>query len=178
MRRHSLLERKAKVMSDDQGSPITEDWLRSVGFKWHEIERSPSKHWLLWIMGASLEVERKHKSGLFGYSSEDLGLELTENRPGEDWFCWIRADYCGRYTRIIHVRNLHAQSELVTLIEALTGRPFVAADALYGSLRSPQEADRLRQDAERLDQHAAREWGKRVERELKLDPDERGPIKR
>lgn len=28
--------------------PITHEWLKGIGFHWHEVERS-GKHWLLWI---------------------------------------------------------------------------------------------------------------------------------
>lgn len=27
---------------EKERKPITEDWLRSVGFKWHQIERQPT----------------------------------------------------------------------------------------------------------------------------------------
>jgi hypothetical protein len=32
--------------------PITEEWLKLVGFRWHQLERQPSRHWLLWLGGA------------------------------------------------------------------------------------------------------------------------------
>ena len=31
---------------------ITEDWLKANDFKWHQFDRMPDKHWLLWIGGA------------------------------------------------------------------------------------------------------------------------------
>lgn len=39
-------------MTDD---PITEEWLKSVGFKWHQFDRQPDKHWLLWLGGGLKE---------------------------------------------------------------------------------------------------------------------------
>ena len=29
--------------------PITEEWLKEVGFKWHQLARQPEKQWLLWL---------------------------------------------------------------------------------------------------------------------------------
>lgn len=28
---------------------ITEEWLKSVGFKWHQFDRQAVKEWLLWL---------------------------------------------------------------------------------------------------------------------------------
>ena len=29
--------------------PLTEEWLKENGFKWHQFDRQPDKHWLLWL---------------------------------------------------------------------------------------------------------------------------------
>jgi len=31
------------------GVILTEEWLKRVGFKWHQLDRQPDKHWLLWL---------------------------------------------------------------------------------------------------------------------------------
>lgn len=51
-------------MTDD---PITDEWLKSVGFKWHQFDRQPGKLWL----GGGL----KEKPCLTSY--EDIGIELA-----------------------------------------------------------------------------------------------------
>ena len=82
--------------------PITEDWLREVGFKWHQFDRQPNKQWLLWVSDAC---------GQWGSSGDDLGVELAagsydaERGDREGWFCWLRSDVSHRYSRFIHVRR-------------------------------------------------------------------------
>lgn len=119
-------------------TPITEDWLREIGFKWHEIHSG--KHWLLWLGGAM---------GLHG-GTEDFGVELANNRD-EDWFCWLRSDLAHRYHRFIHVRHIVTRGELVKLIEGLTGRDWDPGLIFYGAMVTPPQAIRLRAEAERLD---------------------------
>lgn len=122
-------------------APITEDWLRSVHFKWQQLERQPERHWLLWIGDAA------------GTTYEDLGIEVTSRVPGEpeSWFCWIRADYAGRYSRFVHVRHLRYQDELIALFEGLTGQRWDPANNVGGSASTPAQAERRRRDDERLD---------------------------
>lgn len=137
-------------MTDD---PITEEWLKSVGFKWHEFERQGAKHWLLWL-GAGL----KEKPTLTSY--EDIGIELApgwwnnaagEKVGGSDWFCWLRSDAAGRYHRFIHLRHVETRRDVTLLVEAISGRPWTPENHFYGSLHSPTNADRIRQDMQRLD---------------------------
>ena len=49
--------------------PITEEWLREVGFKWHQFDRQPTKHWLLWL--ADTFPRRMF------HDNEDFGIELA-----------------------------------------------------------------------------------------------------
>lgn len=133
--------------------PITEDWLKAAGFKWHEFERQGAKHWLLWL-GEALPA--RDQDATFANSYDDLGIELSRGRRDEAWFCWLRADYAGRYTRFLHIRYLSTAAELVTLIEALIGAPFDPANAMYGILRWPERAARLRAEDERLDRRLMR----------------------
>jgi hypothetical protein len=148
--------------------PITEQWLREVGFKW-DRPFGVEKHWTLWMGGAVSERP--------AYSSEDLGVELSAQADGS-WFCWIRADYAGRYSRFVHVRYLRKQSELTALIAALTGFPFDAANCMYGSYHRPEVAARLREDYEkRLEVRMAKEWGERAMRETGQDADGREKVR-
>lgn len=141
-----------------QGDPITEDWLKSAGFKWHQFDRQPDRHWLLWL-GAGL----RERPSMTSY--EDLGLELAPNiapRDGgmREWFCWLRSDAAGRYHRFIHLRHLATTGDVINLVRAISGRPWTPADHLYGSLHSPENAARIRSDRERLDQRLMREGPK------------------
>lgn len=126
--------------------PITEGWLSASGFKWHQHERQPTKHWVL-RLGSAVE------GGMFS-CPEDLGLEVAGawwfNRAGgrvsavegDPWNVWIT----GQGRGFIHVRHFRAVAELVRLIEALTGLPWNAEDSLYGALHTPDRAARLRAD--------------------------------
>jgi hypothetical protein len=143
-------------------SPITEDWLKSAGFKWHQLERQTDKHWLLWLGDATRE---RHSFTSF----EDIGIELApcwwKNSKDEDagdvgkWFCWFRDDAAGRYHRFIHIRHLRTVGELTRLIEAITGQTWDPANNLYGSMRKPEDAERIRQENQRLDRRLTLESG-------------------
>ncbi len=122
--------------------PITEEWLSAIGFKWHEVERSP-RHWLLWL----------HVDGML---ITDLGVELCANYPNHDdtfYFCWLRGDYSHRYSRFIHVRHLKLKCELLRLIEGLTGLDWNPNNAWYGSLVSDKQSAYFTKERERLDVH-------------------------
>jgi hypothetical protein len=130
--------------------PITEEWLRESGFKWHQLDRQPEKHWLLWL-GAAV---RARDGSLTSY--EDIGIELASgayagrDRPPE-WFCWFRSDAAGRYHRFIHLRHLRLRSDVIAIVEALSGQAWDPANHWYGSLVSPAQAERHRVEHDRLD---------------------------
>lgn len=126
---------------DDSNGLITEDWLKLIGFKWHQLDRQPEKHWLLWLG----ECLGKHTS------FEDFGIELSSSRGDDEWFCWLRADYSGRYSRFIHVRHLRYRRELIRLIEGLIDDTFTPENSLGGNLRPEAIAQRLRAESERLE---------------------------
>lgn len=133
-------------MTDD---PITDEWLKSVGFKWHQFDRQPGKHWLLWLGGGL-----KEKPCLTSY--EDIGIELAPNTSvrGDvfpDWFCWLRSDAAGRYHRFIHLRHVETRRDVTALVEAISGRPWAPENHFFGSLHSPKNGDRIREDLKRAD---------------------------
>lgn len=141
------------------GEVITEDWLREVGFKWHQLERQTHKHWLLWLGDAVGFIT----------SYEDIGIEVApmayRNRAGEItnpddadfWYVWLRSDCAGRYRRFIHVRRMRARNDLVKLIEAITGQEWNPENHLYGSVRTPQQAEAIRKREQDLDRRLTRE---------------------
>lgn len=156
----------------DKQLPITEDWLRSIGFKWHQVERQPEKHWLLWVGSANDEPW----SG-----TEDLGIEVCtgahNSRTGgsDEWFCWLRCDSSHRYHRFLHIRHLRFQRELLCLIHGITGREFDPANVWYGSLHSPSRAEAFRLEQDRLDKriHAGQHYWYESEK----DPDRAAPLR-
>ena len=128
---------------------ITEDWLKENGFKWHEVERS-GKHWLLWTGSCNAEhPSRKYRV----QSHDDFGIELSKFMPAENiWSVFYRADYAGRYSRFIYVREVWETEQLIALIEAITGIPFDTSNLWYGEYLRPEQAARLReQENHRLD---------------------------
>ena len=145
---------------------ITEEWLIDCGFKWHQFDRQPTKHWTIWIGGAVVDY-----TGTTNHDS--LGIELAEMNPQPEgclglWYCWIRSDIAGRYSRIIHVRHVAFVSEVEQIIAALTGREVNWNHSLYGSLHSPIAAERFIRDRERLDQKINLSWVDRVDKQLGL----------
>lgn len=59
----------AHVEETASAEPITHEWLKSVGFRWAEWERSGGKHWILWF--GNCREERELSS-----AAEDVGIEL------------------------------------------------------------------------------------------------------
>lgn len=136
-------------MSEDV-KMITEDWLKSVGFKWSQFDRQPTKQWTLWL-GSCLDCpDRRMFAG-----TEDLGIELADGQNGT-WFCWLRSDSAHRYHRFIHIRHLKTQDQVVRLVEAFTGLPWNTRNHIYGSVLCQRCADRSREESERLDQRLLR----------------------
>lgn len=126
---------------------ITEYWLRAAGFKWTQADRQPFKHWTLWIGDA---IPRIREAGTS--SPDNFGVELSQaDNLGVCWLMWLRADYAGRYDRFLFARDVVMTSQVTSLIEALTDRPFEPRDSLYGEYRSHEQAERMRRDAERMD---------------------------
>lgn len=140
-------------LGHDGTEQLSEDLLRDIGFKWHEVERSP-RHWMLWI-GRAIP----HR---YGMSPDDFGIELAQMTAGEgSWSLWFRADYAGRYSRFLFCRDVMHLGDLVAIVEAIIGRPWRKSEVLYGQLWGPEQAERLRAEHDRLDLWIARDVERR-----------------
>lgn len=135
--------------NDPLDTSLDETWLRDVGFKWHQLERQPDKHWLLWL-------GRAMNDGITAF--EDVGIELAPSLSDGKWFCWLRSDLAHRYSRFIHIRMISTRQELVAIIEGLTGHRFIAENNLGGSMLTHDEAADWRRRMDRLDVKIAGGW--------------------
>lgn len=146
---------------------ITEDWLRETGFRWEQLDRQPTKHWVLWLDRAEPDA--------CGMIDNDLGVEVAESTYHKGyWNCWIRSDVAGRYSKIIHVRPVYFQDELIRLFESLSGHRWNPGDVFYGRFRSPLAADRLRAASERIDGLIDKEMVDRLDKRTCADPAKSG----
>lgn len=150
--------------------PITEEWLKSVGFKWEQYDRQTDKMWTLWLGSALVDEAngpiprmRRMFSG-----TTDVGIEVSACvRDGkvDHWSCFLRSDVAGRYHRFIHLRYLLYQDELVAMIEAITGQKFIPENCFYGAMEFPDAAERRREENARLDRRLIEQRGKWAEHE-------------
>lgn len=151
------IQENIKFVIDNGQRIITEEWLTEIGFKWFDVERS-GKHWILWI-GDCLPSNPYHGRT---NSRDDFGIELSKFNNDEDvWSIFYRADYAGRYTRFIYVRDVWTRAQLIGLIEAIIGIPFEKDNAMYGNLFSPQQMARIKaEEKHRIDRQMAleRRW--------------------
>jgi hypothetical protein len=131
----------------DGQEAISEEWLKSVGFKWHQFDRQPTKQWLLWCGIPNQPFN-------WGVDSQDIGVEVCQGN--DSWFCWLRSDTAHRYSRFLHVRHITTQQELISLVEAVTGLPWKPENHIYGAVCTQAFADHHRAEAERLDRKMLR----------------------
>jgi hypothetical protein len=131
--------------------PITEEWLREVGFKWHQFNRQPDKQWLLWLGDAC-------RTGQSFEGTEDIGIELAAGRDGW-WFCWLRSDCAHRYSRFLHVRHMRVRGDVIRLVVAITDQSWEPKNHRFGSCLKPDQAERARLDDERLDRRMMLQTG-------------------
>ena len=96
---------------------ITDLWLREAGFKPHYVTNPPAQHWLLWL-------------------SDDLGIELSfgRERPQPWWFCWLRSAGAHTPEKFINLRDLTTKHEVITVVQALTGRRWNPSTHRNGSI--------------------------------------------
>jgi hypothetical protein len=126
--------------------PITEEWLKSVGFKWHQFDRQPDKQWLLWLGDFT-------SSG----DTQDLGIELAPGARDGFWFCWLRSDCSHRYSRFLHVRRMKVRGDVIRLVVALTDSDWRPENHIGGAAMTQKRADSIRADSDRLDRRIMRE---------------------
>lgn len=129
---------------------ITEDWLKQIGFRWHELERQNCKQWLLWLA----DTFRTRGDMV---DTEDLGIELSRMDTRDAWHCWLRADTAHKYSRFLHIRHLRTQQELIQMIEGITGQQWNPENNVYGSMMRPEHAASIKADWNRLDKRIMRE---------------------
>ena len=162
------------VQEPASAEPITHEWLKSVGFRWAEWERSGGKHWILWFGNCQEDRE------LFS-AAEDVGIELAESINLEQfvWSCWLRSDFSHKYGRFIHIRHVWTQQEVIEIVIALSGVPWKPENHLYGAIRRQREADYLRRTANRLDRLIVQSapWSEQEKDESRARPSEFGENK-
>ena len=127
-------------------SPITEEWLKEVGFRWYQFDRQPNKQWLLWLGDCLWDDKRWCFT-----RCEDLGIELAYNQPRDDWFCWLRAGSAGGCHRFVYIRDLRACGDVIRLIVALTDADWRPENHLNGSVLRQEHADYRRMVAAHLE---------------------------
>lgn len=132
--------------------PITEDWLKSVGFKWHQFDRQPTKQWLLWLGDAIRGADGSLTD------TQDIGIELSQNTPKDAsrWFCWLRADTSHRYSRFLHIRHLRVIGDVIRLVVAITDQSWDPKNHINGAVLTPKHADHIREEYDRLDRRIMR----------------------
>ena len=99
---------------------ITEDWLASVGFKYRDPgERQQWRHW-------TLTFSEPDDHGMYLETTMPGWLNRLGEHVGADqgWYLWL-----GRESRFIHLRHVHEQEEIIAVVEALTGQPWVPTRA-------------------------------------------------
>lgn len=95
---------------------ITEEWLGEVGFKYREPEELQSfRHW-------TLTFNQRDDDGLYIETTAPGWLNRNGDHVNADggWFLWI-----GRNHHHFHLRHVWEQSEIVAIVEAITGTPWV-----------------------------------------------------
>lgn len=113
--------------------PITDDWLRVVGFRKVWMNDSQQPHWLLWCGD-----QRQSFTG-----SDDLGIELgpphapAHKNDDPRWWCWLRSDCSHSRGRFLFMRYVKSQQDVIALVEAITGVPWDPSRHQYGSVRYP-----------------------------------------
>lgn len=126
--------------------PITEEWLKSVGFKWHQLHRQPDKQWLLWLGDHTDRGD-----------TQALGIELAPGVSDGAWFCWLRSDTSQRYSRFLHIRHMKVIGDVIRLVVALTDSDWRPENHIGGAAMTQKRADSIRADYNRLDRIIMRE---------------------
>jgi len=111
-----------------QQTPITDEWLSSVDFKWRQGERQPNKHWSL-----ALNIERDG-SRAFEQTTIEVQRNGWENHKGDyigdpsTWMLWVK----DTFERSAFLCNIRWQEDITGLAEIITGRPWNPETHIYG----------------------------------------------
>lgn len=137
----------------EDNDALSHEWLSSVGFKSHQHERQPHKHWKL-LLGRGVD------GGRFS-TPDDLYIEVTPawwiggrgDKIGDPdaWHCWLG----GMNSSFLHVRYFRTIPEFIALVEAITGLPWAPENHLYGMLHTAERGAQLRAEYEALQARAA-----------------------
>lgn len=110
-------------------TPITDEWLAEVDFKWRQGDRQPNKHWKL-----ILNVPHDDWLNCIEPTSIELQRSGWENDKGDyigdphSWMLWIT----DRFDRNAFIRTIHWQEEVTALAALISGRPWNPATHIYG----------------------------------------------
>ncbi len=109
-------------------TPITDEWLASVDFKWRQNERQPNKHWKLvcnteepgtrMIQQTSIELQR---NGWKNSKGDYVGDPAS-------WMLWVT----DTFDRSAFIRSIRWQEEVIALAELITGRTWKPETHIYG----------------------------------------------
>ena len=109
-------------------TPITDEWLSNMDFKWRQDERQPNKHWKL----ALNRVDGK--SRMIEPTTIELQRNGWLNRNGdyvgdpETWMIWVT----DVFERTAFLGNFSTQEEIITLAKLITRREWKPENHIYG----------------------------------------------
>ena len=117
-----------KLIEKTGRTPITDEWLSSVDFKWRQNERQPNKHWRL---VCNIETPG---SRVIEQTSIELQRCGWRNGHGDyvgdpaRWMLWVT----DTFERYAFIRNIEWQEEVIALGELITGRTWSPETHIYG----------------------------------------------
>lgn len=108
-------------------TPITDEWLSSVDFKWRQDDRQPNKHWTIAlnviedgsraISQTKIEVQRNGWEGRNGYVGDP-----------ESWMLWAT----DVFERTAFLGNIRWQEDIIGLAEIIMRRKWNPENHIYG----------------------------------------------
>lgn len=109
------------------GTPITDEWLKSCDFSWRQDERQPNKHWSL-----ALNIEDDGSRALYQTTIEvqRLGWEGDNGYIGdpESWMLWVK----DTFGRTAFLGNIRWQEDITGMAEIIMRRAWKPENHLYG----------------------------------------------
>lgn len=114
--------------------PLTEEWLASVGFKYNEPgEMQTFRHWFL-------KFNEKNDHGLYIRTTKPGWFNRNGEHISADngWFLWV-----GREHNSFHLRHIHNQSDIINIVEALSGYEWRPENYMYGMVMTTEQKEQL-----------------------------------